>query len=297
MRLVLAILLALAGCGGGAASREHLGDGHYRAGRFEDAIAEYRLAQAGGSVPSVWAKLGSAALLAGRPLDAIEAYDSLAQQDPSRVAEAARGLERAARLPQADEAQVARAVSVLQRLVPDRPLGRLAMVPGAGARRSEDARMLLPSAIAGAASSAEVNQVLLRYATSLRSTSGCEEATGAYRTALRRIREPGLRQEIQSGLAGCALRLGLEALASDRPETAEQWFTEAASVDAGGANGLRARIGWGDARLRQGDVLGAAITWQSVVSVSGAPDSLAQMAAARINALASAGPPEGRDIR
>ena len=80
-------------------------------------------------------------------------------------------------------------------------------------------------------------------------------------------------------------------------DTAEQWFTEAASVDAGGANGLRARIGWGDARLRQGDVLGAAITWQSVVSASGAPDSLAQMAAARINALASAGPPEGGDIR
>jgi tetratricopeptide (TPR) repeat protein len=292
-----AILLVLAACGGGAASHEHLGDSHYLAGRFEDAITEYRLAQADGSAPSVWAKLGSAALLAGRPADAISAYDSLAQADPVRVAEAARGLERAARLQQADEVQVGRAVAALQRLVPDRPLGRLAMVPGAGARRGTDARMLLPSALAGAASSAEVNQVLLRYATSLRDASGCEEATTSYRTALRRIHEPALRQEIQSGLAGCGLRLGLRALESDRPELAEQWFTEAASVDAGGPNGLRARIGWGDARLRQGDVLGAAITWQSVVSASGAPDSLAQMAAARINALASAEPPEGGDTR
>jgi len=294
MRGAWVATLGLLACGGSASGHEYLGDEHYRQGQFGEAIVEYRLAQGNDPVPAIWAKLGSAALHAGDPPSAIEAYQALAETDPTRVAEAARGLERAARLPQAGAEDVSAAVAVLRRIVPDRPLGRLAVVPGSGTRVGGT---VLAGAVAGAASSAEVNQVLVRSAASLRGSAGCAEATEIYRTALRRVRDPGLVREIRSGLGACALQLGQEALAADRPDVAEQWFAEASAADAGGEMGMTARIGWGDARLRQGDVLGAALTWQSVVSAVGVSDSLRQVAADRINALASAGPPEGGEQR
>jgi hypothetical protein len=48
----------------------------------------------------------------------------------------------------------------------------------------------------------------------------------------------------------------------------------------------------GDAREAQGDLMGAAIVWQTVVGTPGAPDTLKTQARARINRLATAG---GRD--
>lgn len=291
------VLLVVAACGGSATGHEDLGDEHYRQGRFAEAVTEYRLAQASQPLAATWAKLGAAALHAGEVSVAVEAYAALADGDPTRVAEAARGLERAARLPQAGPEAVKAAVEALQRLVPDRPLGRLAVVPGAMAGSRVATGSLLPGALAGAGSGADVDQVLVKYAGGLRASSGCAEATGVYRTALRRGRDPDLLREARAGLTSCALRLGQQALEADRPEVAEQWFAEASAADAGGLDGLVARIGWGDARLRQGDVLGAALTWQSVVSAVGATDSLRQVAADRINALASAGTPDGGDSR
>jgi hypothetical protein len=82
--------------------------------------------------------------------------------------------------------------------------------------------------------------------------------------------------------------MGLDAMAGDRAELAEQWFSQASAADSASPVGLRARIGWGDARLRQGDVLGAAIAWQAVITAAGAPDSLVKVAMERLNGLANA---------
>ena len=49
--------------------------------------------------------------------------------------------------------------------------------------------------------------------------------------------------------------------------------------------GWRAEIGLGDSRLLQGDVLGAALAYQSVVSVQAVPDSLRTLARAKLDSL------------
>jgi hypothetical protein len=87
----------------------------------------------------------------------------------------------------------------------------------------------------------------------------------------------------------------LDALAAERFAFAEEWFVEVTQVDPASPVGLRARIGWGDTRLAQGDVLGAAIVWQTVLSATKAPDSLRRLARDRITQLGSAGPAGGRD--
>jgi hypothetical protein len=215
--------------------------------------------------------------------------------EPTRAAEAARGLERAIRLAERAEQQdvvSAAGVLALRRIAPDRPLGRLATA-GVARAGPELAGGLVPSAVAGAATGPEVDRVLIQSAQTLHAAGACDQAVAMYRTVLRRADEERPRREAREGLGACVLQLGGEALAADRVEEAERWYGEAAAVDSLGAVGLRARIGWGDARLRQGDVLGAALIWQAVYSLAGAPDSLARLAGERLNGLAAAGPPHG----
>jgi hypothetical protein len=59
----------------------------------------------------------------------------------------------------------------------------------------------------------------------------------------------------------------------------------------------QAMIGRGEARLLQGDLLGAALEWQAVVSSPGVPDSLAKAASDKLNALASADAPPPSEER
>jgi len=67
-------------------------------------------------------------------------------------------------------------------------------------------------------------------------------------------------------------------------------------VDSTTWTGRRALIGLGDARVGQGDILGAAIAFQSVVDArTSLADSLARMAADRLRALGAAGEPGGAD--
>jgi hypothetical protein len=62
-------------------------------------------------------------------------------------------------------------------------------------------------------------------------------------------------------------------------------------VDSTTWTGRRALIGLGDARVGQGDILGAAIAFQSVLDERASPsDSLAMMAADRLRSLGAAGP-------
>ena len=289
--------VAMSGCGGAAADHDRLGDRHYREGRYGLALAEYRAAQRTTPRPEVWAKAGVAALRAGDAMAAVEAFERLGTEDPARVAEAARGLERAARLGmlagQPGSPAVAAAVMAIRRLTPDRPLGRLAVSSGWGDGGRRDATRMLPAAIAAAGGHESVDRLLMEYADGLRATTACESAVKIYRTALRRVGTAALRREARDGLAACALQLGLDAMAAERLDAAEQWLAEAAAADSTGPAGVQARIAWGAARLSQGDVLGAAIAWQAVASMPAAPDSLRQVATARLNSLGHAGPPDG----
>ncbi len=299
--LLLAAVAVLAGCPAAAADHERLGDRAYREERFADAMAEYRAAVRGGGRPRLWAKLGAAALGARDAAAAVNAFERLAGEDPTRVTEAAAGLERAAQLAEragaAGTADLASAVRALRRVAPGRPLGRLARAPAAGVGAAE-AVALFPAALASAADRRAVDSLLVAYAGAQRVTTACESAARTYRTALRRVREPAQRRAAEAGLAACALRLGLDALAAERADVAEAWFGEALRGGGASPEGWRARIGLGEARLLQGDVLGAALAWQAVISGESVPDSLVRLATLKLNALGSAEPPgAGEEVR
>lgn len=287
-------LLALAGCSFAAADHERLGDRAYREGRFADAAAEYRAARKSGGRPRVWAKLGAAALHDRDLGTAVEAYAALAAADESRAAEAAAGLERAAHLAErggsGDLVVLSSAVQALRRVTPGRPLGRFALAPLAGLPAGE-ALGALPAALAAAGEGRTVDSLLVAYGTAQRVTTACESATRTLRTVLRRSRDAGLRNSASAGMTTCALRLGLDALDGEQAEAAEQWFLSAVTVGGATPAGWRAAIGLGDARLRQGDVLGAASAYQGVISAAGVPDTLTRLAIDKLNALG--GPPPG----
>lgn len=300
MRRLSGLVLLLSLACGDATDHERLGDRHYRDGKWSEAVAEYQAAMRGKGAPAVWAKLGAAGLQAGDLQAATDAYATLGAEEPTRVAEAVRGLQRVAQAAaqggDAQPAVLAAAVVAIRKLAPDRALGRLARTAESQgtADRMEELN-LMPAALAAANSSQDVNRLLLRYGAALRATTACEQAVAIYRMALRRA--PGLeaRREAGEGLGACALQLGLDALAAGRVAFAEQWFVEVTQADPASPVGFRARIGWGDARLKQGDVLGAAIIWQTVLAAPQAPDSLLKMARSRISELGSAGAPGLRD--
>ena len=286
-------LALVAACTAGGADVEREGDAHYREGRFDQAVTAYRSALESAARTEVWAKLGAAAMAAGEAAVAVDAYEQLGVADPSRAAEAARGLERALRALAREGDSLgtaARAAAALRRVSPDRPLGRIA-ASAAASDPGVTGPELLPAAVAGALAGADVDRLLLRTADALQVGASCESAVRLYRTLLRRAEAPLERAEATAGLGACALRLGEDALASDLVEVAERWFDAAARADSTGPVGLRAKVGWGDARLRQGDVLGAALVWQAVRSFPGAPDSVVHLANERLQSLAAAAPP------
>jgi tetratricopeptide (TPR) repeat protein len=290
---MLLLLLGGGACAGATADHEALGDRHYREERFQDAWAEYQAAQRSVPGPRIWAKAGAAALRAGNHAEAMAAYSRLAAEDPARQQEAARGIERVIR----DASRRGRspllpaAVLTLRRAAPDRPVGRLAMsardLSGVG---SEDAVGLLPATLGAAEPGADVDRLLLEYGAALRATTACEAAARTYRVVLRRTRQPALRAEAQAGLGACALQLGKDALAAEQPALAEEWFSTALAADATGSVAHQAQLSLGDTRLRQGDLLGAAIWWQLVLTDPGVSDSIARLARERMASLAA--PPE-----
>jgi hypothetical protein len=289
------LLLLLAGaCNMAAADHERLGDRAYAEAKYDAAVMEYRASVRSGGRPRLWAKLGAAALQARDAATAITAFERLAAEDASRSSEAAVGLERAAHIAEREGStgavQVASAVRALRRIASGRPLGRLALVPVPEVGGPE-ALAVFPAAIASAGDTRMVDSLLVTWGSAQRLTTACDAATRTFRTALRRVRNPGLRRVAEVGLTTCALRLGLDALAAERGELAEEWFQAAAAGAPGTPAAWRALIELGEARLLQGDLLGAALEWQAVMAGPGTPDSLVKVAAAKLNALASAGPP------
>ncbi|NOT07414.1 MAG: tetratricopeptide repeat protein [Gemmatimonadales bacterium] len=299
MRAFLPVVLLATGCSIAAADHERLGDRAYREGRFLDAVAEYRAAVKSGAKPRTWAKLGAAALHERDLGTAVEAFAALEAADATRASEAAAGLERVAiqaeRGGPAELVHLAGAVRALRTVAPGRPLGRFALAPTTGLPASE-ALGALPAALASAEEGRTVDSLLVAYGTAQRVTTACEAATRTLKTVLRRSRDVGLRKTASVGMGTCALRLGLDAMDTEQTEAAERWFEQAVAAAGATPAGWRASIGLGDARLKQGDILGAAIAYQVVISAAGVPDSLTKMAAEKLNLLGGGGSPAPPEV-
>jgi len=289
----------LAGCPAPATDHERLADEQLAAGNYTRALAEYQAAQRSGARTRVWAKAAAAAVKAQDFDAAIDALSELAREDPTRVTEAAVGLEAIARLAdrggQGGTAVVAKAVLAVRAIAPGRPLGRLPLPSVSAVVDPTEAIGLIPTAIATAGSPRTVDSLLLRYAQAQRETVACDAAAGSFKSLLRRTNQPRMTAAAREGLAGCALLLGQDALAGGNAPAAERWFEEVVALDGESARGWTANIGLGDARLLKGDALGAAVAYQAVVSGATVPDSLRQAAIVKLNGLGAATtqPPAG----
>lgn len=283
-------LLALGACGraGGA---EGVGDQSYADGRYQEALAAY--APLAETAPSarLWAKIGASALHLGQLREATAAYRALGTTDPTRADEAAEGLERVilAAERRLDDLALEEAVAALRAVAPERPLGRhalLLMKAADGPVAATD----LAAAIAAATEAGTIDTLLVRQATALAAADSCASAVPLFQSALRRSGREG-NPSAEGGLVACFFRLGSAQLA-DAPDSAEAWFREAAGVDSTTGVGRAAMIGLGDARARQGDLVGAALAYQSALSSGPRTDSLGVLAGAKLNALVSAVPPD-----
>lgn len=283
----LLLLLGTVACSGSAADHERLGDTAYLQADYSAALGEYRAAARDPSATGVWAKLAATAVRTGDYREAAEAYAKLASADPSRAIEAARGLELVALAASRDDVPAAlqQAIDALRRLAPERVSGSQTLAVMRGGRLLEaDAAALGPLALAAAGDAATVDQMLVGYAEALQGTTACADAAEAYQSVLRRSHDPLIRARAANGLGGCGLQLGREALAIERPEVAARWFSRVLAVDSTSERGRAALIGLGDARMAQGDLLGATIAFQDVLDAS-ASDSFATQAGQRLARL------------
>jgi tetratricopeptide (TPR) repeat protein len=290
IRSTLAAVL-LASCVGPAADHERLGDAAYSQGDWAVALREYEAAGRLPRDPRVYAKLGLAASHARQYTQAVEAYRRLAEADPTRKIEAARGLERVAQAAERDDVPVAleQAVSALRVIHPQRvnPRHTLSLFRS-GRLQDADAVGLGPLALAAAGDAAATDQILVQYGDLLRETLACEDAAAAYLAALRRTRDPALRRRAAQGFALCGSQLGQEALTLQKPEVAAQWFGRVVAADSLSDAGRRALVGLGDARIALGDILGAALAFQDAMRSGPTPDSITVLARQRLSSLGAA---------
>jgi hypothetical protein len=274
------------GCGG-QPDAERRGDAAYSQADWSGALAEYRSIGAKAE-PRVWAKTAAAALHAGELGRAADAYLHLAGEDPTRLSEAAEGLETVARAAdRAGRAEVMeQAVVGLQAIAPERVPGRFALrlAQQQGADPDELVN-LLPGAIAAAADQGAMDSLLALHARLLEQTAGCGQALLQYRAVVRRAQDSALRATGRRGAADCALALGERAAAAGHEADAVLWFAEAARTDSTSATGRRALLAYGDVRVVQGDTLAAALAFQAVAADSTAPDSVARTARLRLQRI------------
>jgi tetratricopeptide (TPR) repeat protein len=282
----------LSACGR-VSDHERQGDQAYGQGRFSEALVEYRAALAQDPDARLWAKAGAAALRVGNLQVAADAYLRLAAEDPTRVEEAAEGLEAVARTADrsGDGKRLESAVIGLGMIAPNRLIGRYALAvlrrPGAD---PNDLVAVLPAAIAAAPDAETVDSLLVVYGAALRETSGCEQALPVFQATVRRSKIPALRTRGQDGVAGCSLVLGLRAEAEGKPDDAALWFAAAIRIDSATPVGRRALVGYGDAHLRMGDTLGGALAYQAVVADQVQSDSTSMMARDRLEELRARAP-------
>jgi len=227
MRRLVPLVALLAACGGsGDAERE--GDASYVAGRFTAAATAYEKAAKPHAPGRVIAKLGNAALRAGRTELAVRAWRRLAEEDPPSLGEAADGLEltiRAAlRAGRRDDAMAAAAA--LGTIAPERPAAWA--TEGVGTTSTD--RDELVQQLAVAAEPRAVDSLLLAFGERAETEGDWETALGAYRGVVRRG-ESGLVQHGRVGVATAATRLGNRSLGEGQPAEAVSYFREALAAD------------------------------------------------------------------
>jgi tetratricopeptide (TPR) repeat protein len=277
----------LLGCGQ-RGDHEAAGDQAYGAGKYSQALAEYRAALERSPESRVWAKAGAAALHTGDLNVASDAYLRLAAEDPTRAEEAAEGLESVARAAErsGDAKRLEAAVIGLGAIAPDRSVGRYALSlirrPGA---QATDLVAVLPGAIAVAPDPETVDSLLAVYAVALRETSGCDQALPLFQAASRRTKSVALHSRAEEGVAGCSLALGVRAEAGGKLQDATLWYAAAIRIDSNTTVGRRALVGYGDSRLKLGDTIAAALAFQAVTSDQVQSDSISQMAEDRLGEL------------
>ena len=290
--MVACAALALAGCLGAGSDHERLGDEALAKSDPAAALSEYQVALAVRASAQLYAKIGAAALRADRPLVAAEAYRDLVADDPSRLDEAATGLQLAAEAAERrnDAAGLAAAVTTLRDMAPDRVAPRhvLALVR-TGTLTPQELVLVLPYALAAAPDAVVMDSLLGTYGAALRETTACADAVRAYESLQRRARDRRAREVARAGLAACGVQLGLEALEARDRYTAERWFVVASTADSTSPAGRRALLELGDLRRVQGDFLGASLSYQAAIGAA-ANDSLGRVARERLDQLASAVP-------
>jgi tetratricopeptide (TPR) repeat protein len=283
-----ALAVALSACGSVGTDHERLGDAAAARNDLPTALAEYQAALKAQPSGRIYAKEGEAALHASRLREAAEAYRNLVADDPSRLDEAATGLDQVAAAAEksGDAAALLAAVSALRDIAPDRLAGRHALaLARMGGLEPQEAQMVLPYAIAAAPDPGVADSLLVAYGSALAATTACDQAMGAFQAVERRSRDADLLAQADSGIAACGLQLGQQALTVNQPWLAEKWFLAVVGADSTGLAGRRARLGLGDLRVAEGDVLGAALAYQQVVASGTADDSLTRRATEKLNAL------------
>jgi tetratricopeptide (TPR) repeat protein len=291
----VAALALLAACTGAAADHERLGDRAYGEGHFADALVEYRLALKQGSTVPLRAKAGAAALHAGDLVAAAEEYRALAEEGGAqRVIEGADGLELVAKaaVEGDDRAGLAAALTGLRAVAPGRALGAFArqLAQTAGMEpRTVEALNVLPYAAAAAGDARREDSLMFVYASGLERFGRCEQAVPVFEAVARRNREPAVTSPARRRVTSCALSLGRMALDSGRAEQAEEWFRRAAAGDERDAFARAAYIGIGDVLFARGAFAEAAEAYQQALADAAPGDSLAQIAAEKLNQVANAG--------
>lgn len=290
-------MLALAACAGAAADHEKLGDRLYAERHFPDALVEYRLAlRQGTTTAQLRAKAGAAALHAGDLPAAAEEYRKLAAVGgSSRATEAADGLERVARAAVAndDRAGLAAALVGLREVAAGRALGsfalQLAQAVG-GEPRSPEGLSLLAYAAAGAPDARHQDSLMYVYGSALVRAAKCEDAIPVFEAVSRRQREPAVARPALQAMDKCALALGQRALNEGQADQAEEWFRRAASAgDERDPIARAAYIGIGDVLFARQAFAEAAEAYQRAMAGAEPGDSLAQIAAEKLNLVANAG--------
>lgn len=271
----------LVACGGGAPEPEAVGDAAWVEDRVPDALTAWRR---GGSSPRVLAKRAEAALVAGYLPEAAESWARLARADSTRTGDAAAGLARTALAAErsGNELALRHAVIGLREVAPSWPVGRLALRVALGDDlAAADVIRLVPAVLATSPGPRRTDQVLARLASAERMQGRCDLAVPVYIMVARR--SPGdLDARRIEEWAGCETQFGLEAMRTDRPTEARDWFERAAGRAPDGAAGRRALVALGDLHLADGDPFAAMLAWQSVAVARAAPDTITALALDRL---------------
>ena len=236
-------------------------------------------------VPRLWAKIGATALQLGQLREATAAYRSLAEAAPDPGAMRPRkgwNWSSWRRNAGRDEVALTEAVAALRAVAPEYPLGRHALNVDAGSRRPGLAHRFcggdwrwprmparsIPCWCVRPAPSP--GPVLCGAAVPAVSSPPCGDPVG--RGIPRRKRSRGLLLPDGCGATdhGAGQRRGV--------------VSERGRPGLHDPLGRAAMMGLGDARVRQGDIIGAALAYQTVLSSGLRSDSLSVVAAAKLMA-------------